>query len=103
MGNGMLDNIVKIVNQDPDRYEKLGITEHSLRSGLLTNIQNAAVKDVWFKSTMLNFLQMFYQKEQCEPCDLYRVVCQGICPAMALHDYGDLRKGDKGCFIDLIN
>lgn len=97
MGNEMLDNVIKIINEDPRKYKHLGITPNILRSEEFTNIKQNTVEEIWYNSPLLSFFQYFYKKEQCEPCDKYRVQCMGICPGMALKESGDLRKGDAGC------
>ncbi|MFA7708135.1 MAG: radical SAM protein [Candidatus Pacearchaeota archaeon] len=98
----LVEHVVKIVEENPEIYRAIGITPQSLRENKFTNVNSSSIEDIWYNSPLLNFFQVFYKKEQCEPCDKYKVQCGGICPGMALKSSGDLRKGDLGCFKHLM-
>jgi len=102
MGDKLTDNVISIINEEPEFYQQFEITPESLKSNEFTSVRQLSIEDIWYKSPLLSFFQFFYRKEQCEPCDKYRVQCMGICPGMALADSGDLRIGDKGCFKHLL-
>lgn len=103
MGSQMLENVIAIISEKPKFYSQFGITVKALQSGALSNLRDYSVERIWYESPLLAFFQFFYRKEQCENCNKYRVQCMGICPAMALKDSADLRRGDLGCIRDLCN
>ncbi|MDD4353866.1 MAG: radical SAM protein [Candidatus Nanoarchaeia archaeon] len=102
MGNGLIENAVKIAEENLDELAKLGITPKNLRDNEFNNATTKSIEDLWFNSPLLALMQYFYKKEDCEPCDKYRVQCMGMCPAMSLYDSGDMRRGDKGCVRKLL-
>ncbi|MBN1792384.1 radical SAM protein [Candidatus Woesearchaeota archaeon] len=97
MGHSLNRSLEKIFRERASLLSSAGLFHEDFSSGRFSNVLQDSIEDIWFKSPLIGFFQAFYKKEQCEPCDLYRVSCQGICPAMALRDSGDLNGKDPSC------
>lgn len=97
LGSASLENVLKIISEDPEKYASIGVTTQGVVESAKMNTTTHSIEQIWYESQLLAFFQQAYRKEQCEPCPDYRTKCMGICPGMALHDSGDMRKGDKAC------